>query len=148
MDNKPLTLLILHGKGAGNDDLREAITTLREEGFDIAVRVTFEKGDGDRYVKEAIALQAETVVAGGGDGTINEVATALAASSADHRPVLGILPLGTANDFATSVGIPEEMEPALTGDSGQSQCHRSGQGKPEPLLHQYGDRRVWHPYHD
>ena len=113
MDNKPLTLLILNGKGAGNDDLREAITTLREEGFDIAVRVTFEKGDGDRYVKEAIALQAETVVAGGGDGTINEVATALAASSADHRPVLGILPLGTANDFATSVGIPEEMEPAL-----------------------------------
>jgi len=113
MDNKPLTLLILNGKGAGNDDLREAITTLREEGFDIAVRVTYEKGDGDRYVKEAIALQAETVVAGGGDGTINEVATALAASSADHRPVLGILPLGTANDFATSVGIPEEMEPAL-----------------------------------
>ena len=91
MDNKPLTLLILNGKGAGNDDLREAITTLREEGFDIAVRVTFEKGDGDRYVKEAIALKAETVVAGGGDGTINEIATALAASSADHRPVLGIL---------------------------------------------------------
>ena len=57
MDNKPLTLLILNGKGAGNDDLREAITTLREEGFDIAVRVTFEKGDGDRYVREAIALQ-------------------------------------------------------------------------------------------
>ena len=113
MDNKPLTLLILNGKGAGNDDLRKAITALREEGFDIAVRVTFEKGDGDRYVKEAIALQAETVVAGGGDGTINEIATALAASNADHRPVLGILPLGTANDFATSVGIPEEMEPAL-----------------------------------
>lgn len=93
MDNKPLTLLILNGKGAGNDDLREAITTLREEGFDIAVRVTFEKGDGDRYVKEAIALQAATVVAGGGDGTINEIATALASSEADHRPVLGILPL-------------------------------------------------------
>ncbi|MFP3373765.1 diacylglycerol kinase family protein, partial [Pseudomonas sp. SIMBA_068] len=88
-------LLILNGKGAGNDDLREAITTLREEGFDIAVRVTFEKGDGDRYVKEAIALQAATVVAGGGDGTINEIATALASSEADHRPVLGILPLGT-----------------------------------------------------
>lgn len=113
MDNKPLTLLILNGKGAGNDDLRDAITTLREEGFEIAVRVTFEKGDGDRYVKEAITLRAATVVAGGGDGTINEVATALAASEAEHRPVLGILPLGTANDFATSVGIPEEMEPAL-----------------------------------
>ncbi len=113
MDNKPLTLLILNGKGAGNDDLRDAITTLREEGFEIAVRVTFEKGDGDRYVKEAITLRAATVVAGGGDGTINEVATALAASEAEHRPVLGILPLGTANDFARTLGIPATLEQAV-----------------------------------
>lgn len=113
MNKQSLTLLILNGKGAGNDDLRAAISKLRDEGFDIAVRVTFEKGDGERYVREAIDLEAETVVAGGGDGTINEIATALAGSQASHRPVLGILPLGTANDFATSVGIPVEMEPAL-----------------------------------
>ena len=77
------------------------------------MRVTWEKGDGERYVEEALRLGAETVVAGGGDGTINEIATALAAVDAARRPVLGILPLGTANDFATSVGIPAEMEPAL-----------------------------------
>lgn len=113
MQNKPLTLLILNGKGTGNEDLRAAVNTLRDEGFNLAVRVTWEKGDGDRYVQEAVDLQAETVVAGGGDGTINEIATALAAIDADQRPALGILPLGTANDFATSVGIPPEMEPAL-----------------------------------
>ncbi|MEG3112421.1 MULTISPECIES: lipid kinase YegS [Pantoea] len=113
MDKNSLTLLILNGKGAGNEDLRAAINTLRDEGFNIAVRVTWEKGDGQRYLDEAITLEAETVVAGGGDGTINEIATALAAIEASARPVLGILPLGTANDFATSVGIPAEMEPAL-----------------------------------
>ncbi len=113
MDKKSLTLLILNGKGAGSDDLRQAITTLRDEGFNIAVRVTWEKGDAERFLNEAVTLQAATVVAGGGDGTINEIATALAAIDAAARPVLGILPLGTANDFATSVGIPQEMEPAL-----------------------------------
>lgn len=113
MEKQPLTLLILNGKGAGNEELRSAINQLRDEGFAIAVRVTWEKGDGERYVEEAMRLGAETVVAGGGDGTINEIATALTAVPAAQRPVLGILPLGTANDFATSVGIPAEMEPAL-----------------------------------
>ncbi|HBV40271.1 MAG TPA: lipid kinase YegS [Erwinia sp.] len=113
MDQQSLTLVILNGKGAGNEELREAILTLREEGVPIEVRVTWEHGDGERFVKEAVALQAATVVAGGGDGTINEIATALAGVDAPRRPVLGIIPLGTANDFATSAGIPEEMEHAL-----------------------------------
>jgi len=113
MHTTPLTLLILNGKGAGNEDLRNAVNTLRDEGFNLAVRVTWEKGDGERYVQEAVDLQAETVIAGGGDGTINEVATAMAALPHSSRPILGLLPLGTANDFATSAGIPQEMEPAL-----------------------------------
>ncbi|MEZ0588160.1 diacylglycerol kinase family protein, partial [Escherichia coli] len=40
------------------------------------------------------------VGAGGGDGTINEVSTALIQCEGDDIPALGILPLGTANDFA------------------------------------------------
>ena len=113
MDTHSLTLIILNGKGAGNEALREAILKLRDEGLKIEVRVTWEQGDGDRFVKEAVTLDATTVVAGGGDGTINEIATALAGVAASQRPVLGIIPLGTANDFATSAGIPEEMENAL-----------------------------------
>jgi len=113
MDKQALTLVILNGKGAGNDELRAAITGLRDEGYPIEVRVTWEHGDGERYVREAIELNAETVVAGGGDGTINEIATALAKLEGCTPPVLGILPLGTANDFATSAGIPDNMEQAL-----------------------------------
>lgn len=113
MEKHSLTLAILNGKSAGNEALREAVAALREEGFPLEIRVTWEYGDGERYVREAVELQAQTVIAAGGDGTINEVATALARLSPERRPVLGIVPLGTANDFATSAGIPLEMDNAL-----------------------------------
>lgn len=44
---------------------------------------------------------------------INEVSTALIQCEGDDIPALGILPLGTANDFATSVRIPEALDKAL-----------------------------------
>lgn len=102
MASYPDSLLILNGKSAGNDLLRQAITELREDGARIHVRVTFEKGDAARYIDEGIRLGAETIISGGGDGTINEIAGALIDLNTAHRPVMGILPLGTANDFATS----------------------------------------------
>ncbi|HGY4912342.1 TPA: lipid kinase YegS [Citrobacter freundii] len=109
----PASLLILNGKSADNHPLRDAIAKLRDEGVEIHVRVTWEKGDAQRYVDEARQLGVETVIAGGGDGTINEVSTALIQSQGDNIPALGILPLGTANDFATSVGIPDDLDKAL-----------------------------------
>ena len=106
-------LLILNGKGASNEELREAVYDMRAEGVDLAVRVTWEYGDAARYVAEALELGVETVIAGGGDGTINEVAAALVSSGQASLPALGILPLGTANDFATSCSIPLDMSSAL-----------------------------------
>ncbi|VFS78508.1 Probable lipid kinase YegS [Raoultella terrigena] len=111
MSTFPSSLLILNGKGANEPQLREAITLLRDEGVDIHVRVTWEKGDAERFVDEAERLNVGTVIAGGGDGTINEVATALVQSGS--KAALGIIPLGTANDFATSVGIPQDLASAL-----------------------------------
>ncbi|MBB1201525.1 lipid kinase YegS [Enterobacteriaceae bacterium 89] len=113
MTDFPPALLILNGKGAGDPELREAINQLRDEGVEIHVRVTWEKGDAARYLEEAMRLGVETVIAGGGDGTINEVATALIHCEGESVPALGIIPLGTANDFATSAGIPQEMDKAL-----------------------------------
>ncbi|MCT4706832.1 lipid kinase YegS [Enterobacteriaceae bacterium H16N7] len=113
MEKFPESLVILNGKGANNDILRSAVNIMRDEGYQLHMRVTWESGDAARYVDEAIALGVDTVIAGGGDGTINEVATALAQRPQENRPALGILPLGTANDFATSVGIPTELDKAL-----------------------------------
>jgi lipid kinase YegS len=113
MEKFPVTFVILNGKGANIPELRSAIDVMREEGYKLHIRVTWEYGDADRYLDEAIALGVDTVIAGGGDGTINEVATALAKRDPANRPALGILPLGTANDFATSIGIPVELDKAL-----------------------------------
>lgn len=107
--------LILNGKSAGDDDLRGAVQAMRETGIALDVRVTWEDGDAERYVAEAIADGMDTVIAAGGDGTLSEVATTLAHrdETADALPSLGLVPLGTANDFATAAGIPEGPLAAL-----------------------------------
>lgn len=107
--------LILNGKAAGDDALRAAVAHWRERGITLEVRVTWEAGDAERHVSEAIAEGVDTLVAAGGDGTLSEVATALAhrEETADALPTLALVPLGTANDFAMAAGIPPEPADAL-----------------------------------
>ncbi|MCS3407605.1 lipid kinase YegS [Serratia sp. AKBS12] len=107
------TLLIINGKGAGDELVRAAVHTLREAGEILHVRATWEYGDAARYVAEGVKLGVSNIIAGGGDGTINEVAAALVTLPEQQRPILGILPLGTANDFAMACNIPLVPEQAL-----------------------------------
>ncbi|WP_340648327.1 lipid kinase YegS [Pseudoxanthomonas winnipegensis] len=113
--SQPRWCLILNGKAAGNDAVRAAVTQARERGTRLDVRVTWESGDAERYVTEAIADGVDTVIAGGGDGTLSEVAATLAHrdEGADALPALALLPLGTANDFATAAELPLEPQAAL-----------------------------------
>ena len=115
MPTPPRWRLILNGKSAGDDALRDAVSSLRQRGIALDVRVTWEEGDAERYVSEAIADGADTIIAAGGDGTLSEVATTLAHRDepAAQLPMLGLVPLGTANDFANAAGIPLEPLPAL-----------------------------------
>ncbi|MDX1530842.1 MAG: diacylglycerol kinase family lipid kinase [Rhodothermales bacterium] len=57
------------------------------------------------------AAAFDVVVAAGGDGTLQEVATGLFGQ--EERATLGVLPLGTGNDFAELLGIPKQPEAAL-----------------------------------
>ncbi|PXB72276.1 lipid kinase YegS, partial [Pseudomonas aeruginosa] len=109
--DKDKVLLVLHGKQAGNEEVRAAVAAQREAGRELAVRVTWEDGDARRIVEEALAAGYATLVAGGGDGTLREVAEALARGRGEAS--LAILPLGTANDFARAAGIPLEPAAAL-----------------------------------
>lgn len=107
--------LILNGKTSGDEAVREAVMAMREQGQALQVRVTWEAGDAERLVHEAIADKVAVIIAGGGDGTLSEVAEAMAMSGkdADALPALALLPLGTANDFAAATGIAIEPEAAL-----------------------------------
>ena len=107
--------LVINGKAAGDEPLRDAVSAMRAAGVQLSVRVTWEAGDAERYVAEAIADGVDTVVAAGGDGTLSEVATTLAHRDepADQLPALALVPLGTANDFAAAAGIPLDAAGAL-----------------------------------
>lgn len=77
-------------------------------GLDYTVSQTLGPGDGERL---ALTLRdrSDLVVAVGGDGTVQEVARGLA-----HGPTpLGVLPVGTGNDFAGALGMPRALPAAL-----------------------------------
>lgn len=59
-------------------------------------------------VRTALAAHPDAVIVGGGDGTLSAAADVLCG----HNIPLGILPLGTANDFARTIGVPQEIDAA------------------------------------
>ena len=71
------------------------------------VRIPWNKKDKPRVVNEALEDGAKRIIASGGDGTINAVANALVGKGKKKpRAAMGILPLGTANDFAHGCDLP------------------------------------------
>jgi lipid kinase YegS len=79
---------------------------MREEGQSLEVRCTWEGGDAERFAREAVADGVDVLVAGGGDGTLHEVVNGLMKVEPATETAVGVLPLGTANDFARGCGIP------------------------------------------
>lgn len=112
-DSQQHYLLIINGKSAGSPALREAVNEQRQAGMQITVRATWEGGDAADIAELSDAMGVTHVIACGGDGTVSEVMNGLMRLPHDRRPVLGIVPLGSANDFATSVGLPLEPGAAL-----------------------------------
>ncbi|WP_110600932.1 lipid kinase YegS [Salinicola lusitanus] len=116
---KESTWLILNGKSAQQPEIRDAVEELRRQGHDLQVRVTWEGGDGVWMVDAAVAGGAARIIAGGGDGSINEIVAGLMRQPPERRPALGILPLGSANDFAHGLNLPmgprDALKLALTG---------------------------------
>jgi lipid kinase YegS len=101
------TCLILHRKSANRPEIKAAVKAVRKEGIDLRVLVPYNKAEKPRVVSEALERGATRIIAGGGDGTINAVANALIGDGSDKpETTLGILPLGTANDFAHGCKLP------------------------------------------
>ena len=109
------TLLIANpaaqnGKGAAAAE--RAVALLRARLGEDAV--VFAPTAGPRHASE-IAERAEgcsTVVALGGDGVIHEVASGLMKRPTSQRPVLGVVPVGSGNDYARTLGISVKVEEA------------------------------------
>jgi YegS/Rv2252/BmrU family lipid kinase len=114
----PPRLLIIRNPTAGQRRARDytrALGLLEEAGCAVTVAETTARGDAERIAREADEAAYDTVVAAGGDGTINEVVNGLAGRSLP----LGVIPLGTSNVLAHEIGIGSDIaravETILTG---------------------------------
>lgn len=78
-------------------------------GIDVSTVETTGSGDAGDFAEQAAKDGVEIVISAGGDGTVNEIAGALSHTDTS----LGILPLGSGNGLARSLGIPQDVDEAL-----------------------------------
>lgn len=96
---------------AGQNDPEQnlaMIRTLLEPELNLDIRFTTPEMDANIIASEAIAQGASSIIAAGGDGTLSATAAALVETNIP----LGIIPRGTANAFATTLGLPDTIEGA------------------------------------
>ena len=75
------------------------------------IHLTRQPGDAKAHADQACREGCDYVVAGGGDGTLNEIINGIANRSANIR--VGLVPLGTANDFARCLNLPVSLEESI-----------------------------------
>ena len=97
------------GKGQIRGYLGQILDIFTKGGYLVTVHPTQARGDGQTFMA-AHAGQADLVVVSGGDGTLDEVVSALMDVAPDI-PV-GYIPAGSTNDFGASLGIPKSMTEA------------------------------------
>jgi YegS/Rv2252/BmrU family lipid kinase len=96
--------------------LAAAVKELRASGFMVELHLETDPQRVEERAAEAARSGASTVVAGGGDGTVNAVVNGLIKATETltphERPALGVLPLGTGNVFAFNLRIPSDWRAA------------------------------------
>lgn len=99
------------GRSEMHYQLMDVISRFTAAGYDVTCHPTQKPQD----ITEVIAERGERfdmIVTCGGDGTLNETVTGI--MQLKHRPLLGYIPAGTVNDFATSLHIPKNIPDAVT----------------------------------
>ena len=99
-----------------------------------AVERSERAGEAVLLTREAIEAGYETIVAAGGDGTVNEVVQGIDRADAFDDVTFGILPLGTGNNFAKQIGITD-LETAFAAlDDGTRRTVDIGMATDRPFV--------------
>ncbi|WP_277586335.1 diacylglycerol kinase [Psychrobacillus antarcticus] len=91
--------------------LPEVLEALEIAGYETSCHVTTSEGDAQEAAKKAVENGFDIIIASGGDGTLNEVVAGV--SGFEKRPKIGLIPMGTTNDFARAVHIPRDIKKAV-----------------------------------
>ena len=108
--DSPETVVIVN-PNSGNEDHTDAVQS-RTEILGYAYRETAAAGDAIEFAREAAEAGVSTVVAAGGDGTVNEVLRGVDEADAFEEVTFGVVPAGTGNSFAGNIGV-ESIEHAF-----------------------------------
>ena len=108
MDRNRLLLLMNPKSGTmqAAKYMADILQTFSNRGYITSVLMTEKRGDARDWAME-YGNQYDTIVASGGDGTLNEVIDGLISSG--HNTKIGYIPSGSTNDFAQSVGLPRSI---------------------------------------
>ncbi len=102
------------GKGKISKNLPDIISVFSGRGMDVTAYPTKRRGDATLVTKER-SKDFDYFVCAGGDGTLDEVVTGM--MRADKKVPIGYIPAGSTNDFAHSIGIPDNMTSAAKAAS-------------------------------
>lgn len=97
------------GKSQIRNHLMDIMDIFVKAGYEVQVYVTQSRLDAKRAA-EKYGETVDLLVCSGGDGTLNEIVSGLMELS--HQPLLGYIPAGSTNDFASSLEIPKGMKQA------------------------------------
>lgn len=116
--SSPVKVRIIANPVSGGDHAPDVLLGLNERLRpalgDLDIVLTTEQGDATRAAAQAAADGYDHLYVAGGDGTLNEVINGAASVAGGlERITFGLLPLGTGNDFARALGIPEDLPGAV-----------------------------------
>jgi diacylglycerol kinase (ATP) len=105
----PLLVITNGDAGTADDESIEPALAILRESFSVEVQPTSRPGELDGVLHRAASRR---IVVAGGDGSLHAVVAALYRRHDLKDAVVGLLPTGTGNDFARTLGIPLDLEEA------------------------------------
>ncbi len=105
-------LMVIWNRGSGKAEEFAHLADSLNDGANCFLEMTRDT-DLAQHIRSAVESGVTTVVAAGGDGTVNAVVNALMMLDDAVRPALAILPMGTANDFAATLCLPDALPLAI-----------------------------------
>ncbi len=102
--------IILNGVSRKKNKFYKEIHPVLATHFDISVWETQCSGDAETLAARAVSEYFDIVLSAGGDGTLNQVINGILKSLKEELPAVGVLPLGTGNDFARMCSVQLHAE--------------------------------------
>jgi len=114
MDRITKRARLIYNPTSGREEMRRRLPDILQRldlaGIETTAHATIGEGDATACAIDAVERGYDMIIAAGGDGTLYEVINGLA--PLEKRPPLGILPVGTTNDFARAMNIPRNWSDA------------------------------------